>query len=361
MRRVHSEMAPSFLGITSVGVFLVCLLSAVGVLAQQADVVVRTTAAKYTTFAAPDGGTLGSQGTFGVAINAGGEVAGYYQDSSNTYHGFLRTSTGKITEFDSPDGITNGTFPIGINTTGQIAGYYVDANNIDQGFLRGSDGTITEFNVQGSWTGVGGINDAGQITGYYAVSGIEANQAFVRSSDGTVTTFEQEYVTAPFGINTAGEVGGYYLDSSLIYHGFVRTSNGQITTFNLPGGPGLAHYVGGINTSGQLAGYYFDGNAYHGFLRTNTGKLTYFEAPRAGKGYSQGTVALGINAAGTITGYYVDSNNIVHGFVRSSNGTTTDFDVPGATQTFPSAINKTGQIVGFYLSNSGYRGFVRRP
>jgi hypothetical protein len=361
MRGVHSEVPSIDFGMTRFGVFLLCLLCAVRLAAQPANVGARTTPAKYTTFAAPDAGTLGSQGTFGVAINTGGEVTGYYQDLSNTYHGFVRTSTGTITEFDSPDGLTNGTFPVGINTTGEIVGYYVDASNIDQGFLRGSDGTITEFNVQGAWTSVGSINDAGQITGYYAVSGIEADMAFVRSNDGTVTTFEQQYVTAPFGINTAGEVGGYYLDSSLVYHGFVRTSKGQITTFGLPGGPGLAHYVGGINTSGELAGYYFDGNAYHGFLRTTAGRLTYFEAPRAGKGYSQGTVALGINAAGTITGYYVDSNNTVHGFVRSSSGTTTDFDVPGASQTLPSAINKAGEIVGFYLSDSGYRGFVRTP
>lgn len=337
-----------------------CLLCADGVAEPAAAGVVQTTTSTFITFAPPDAGTA----TFPSAISPTGAVTGSYRDASNLYHAFLRASNGTITEFDAPGAGTNGTYPTAINSTGEVAGYYIDTDNIDQGFTRAPNGTITTFNVQGAWTSVGGINAAGEITGYSAVSGIEANYGYLRTSDGTITTFEEQYVTVPFGINTSGVIGGYYLDSSLIYHGFVRTSNGHITSFNLPGGPGLGQYVGGINLAGEVAGYYFDGNTgvYHGFVRATTGKITTFEAPGAGRGYSQGTVALGISKVGFVTGYYLDSNGVPHGFVRASNGKFTDFDVPGGSQTIPSAISPSGYITGYYLdTNNVYRGFIRTP
>ena len=42
-----------------------------------------------TTFNASGAGTLAGQGTFGAAINAPGDVAGYYTDADNVIHGFL--------------------------------------------------------------------------------------------------------------------------------------------------------------------------------------------------------------------------------------------------------------------------------
>src|SRR5580692_991597 len=41
--------------------------------------------------------------------------------------------------------------------------------------------------------------------------------------------------TYSLSINTAGTVTGYYIDSKFAYHGFVRTSGGTITTFDVPG------------------------------------------------------------------------------------------------------------------------------
>ena len=51
----------------------------------------------------------------------------------------------------------------------------------------------------------------------------------------------------------------------------------------------------------------------HGFVRTADGKIKTFEAPGAG----QGTVGLSVNAAGDITGFYVDASAVFHGFVRT--------------------------------------------
>ena len=40
--------------------------------------------------------------------------------------------------------------------------------------------------------------------------------------------------TFPQGINDLGEVSGFYADVNSIYHGFVRTASGSITTFDVP-------------------------------------------------------------------------------------------------------------------------------
>ena len=68
-------------------------------------------------------------------------------------------------------------------------------------------------------------------------------------------------------------IAGAYLDANTVNHGFARTSNGAITTFNAPGA-GTAEYQGtnsySINSSGTITGFYIDGGGVnHGFVRTN--------------------------------------------------------------------------------------------
>ncbi len=47
-------------------------------------------------------------------------------------------------------------------------------------------------------------------------------------------------------------------------------------------------------------------DVYHGFLRTPDGTITTFDAPGAGTGPFQGTFPLGINQAGAIRDDYID-------------------------------------------------------
>jgi hypothetical protein len=91
--------------------------------------------------------------------------------------------------------------------------------------------------------------------------------------------------------------------------------------------------------------------------------ITTFDAPDAGTGPLQGTFALAINPAGTITGYSLDANFVAHGFVRAADGTIATFDAPGAVLgTFPVAISLAGAITGFLVdANFIAHGFVRTP
>ena len=75
------------------------------------------------------------------------------------------------------------------------------------------------------------------------------------------------------------------------------------------------------------------------------------------------TRALGINDAGTITGYDEDASFVYHGFVRTADGAISAFEVPGAGTglgegTQARAINDLGAITGFYVDDIGTHGFI---
>ncbi len=102
----------------------------------------------------------------------------------------------------------------------------------------------------------------------------------------------------------------------------IDSSKPKFTEFEAPGagtGP-LQGTVGlGINTAGTIAGSYIDSSGvFHGFVRAAKGTITGFDASGA-----QRTLGWGINTAGVITGAYEDTSGVYHGFVRAANGTIT--------------------------------------
>jgi len=108
--------------------------------------------------------------------------------------------------------------------------------------------------------------------------------------------------------------------------------------------------------AGQIAGGYIDaGDGAHGFLRTRDGTIVTFDVPGSVRTY-----VFGINPVGQIVGtYIVGTYNAAHGFVRNPDGTIITIDVPGSVFTWVSDINPAGQIVGFYVDAGGVaHGFV---
>jgi hypothetical protein len=146
----------------------------------------------------------------------------------------------------------------------------------------------------------------------------------------------------------------------------------HIITFDAPGADTTAgDYNGtlalGINDLGTITGTYADVNdVYHGFLRSADGSFTTFQAPGADTtpGSYNGTLPISINDLGVITGNYYDANGFGHGFLREPDGKFTTFDVPGVGGFGTSAIamNLTGAVVGYYTdSNYLYHAFLRSP
>jgi hypothetical protein len=123
----------------------------------------------------------------------------------------------------------------------------------------------------------------------------------------------------------------------------VRSASGAITTFSAGS---LDTVAAGINAAGAVTGHTTDFQppvfVYLGFVRTPDGTVTTFDVSGAGTGELEGTVPLGINAAGAETGYYIDAGGTWHGFARGTDGATASFDPPGSVQTVPASVNNLG-------------------
>jgi hypothetical protein len=75
-----------------------------------------------------------------LAVNDRGIAVGYYGDSTTSQHGFIyNTHTGQYTFLDDPsEAFNNGvevTQITGINNSGEITGFYTDANGVAHGFV----------------------------------------------------------------------------------------------------------------------------------------------------------------------------------------------------------------------------------
>ncbi len=270
-----------------------------------------------------------------------------------------------IITFDPPG--SSNTIATAINPAGVITGSYLDPNASGclHGFLRARDGAFTTVDVPGASTkcDIGGtfpvnINPTGEITGYYSDANF-MEHGFLRVScrsdrdekkneeeceQGAIVTFDvsgRGGETYPQSINPEGAVTGFtsYTPNcnvalELICSGalsFVRARDGKLTTFDVPGAYENTWAVG-INAAGMVTGTWYDSatSLYRGFLRNRDGSFITFDAPGAA-GYQNGTNPMSINGKGAITGFYEDVNFFFHGFVRDPDGTLADFDPPGST------------------------------
>jgi probable HAF family extracellular repeat protein len=118
-----------------------------------------------------------------------------------------------------------------------------------------SNGIFTTFNVPGAYPGTTiaeGVNDAGQIVGYYRNS---TGQHGFLDTNGVFATIDvpSSTATVALGINNAGEiVGGTNIGGGP--HG-ILDSNGVFSTVDFPGS--LASEPYGINGVGQIVGSVF--------------------------------------------------------------------------------------------------------
>jgi uncharacterized membrane protein len=293
--------------------------------------------------------------TYPADINSRGEITGFYYDT-NGVHGFLREEKGNIVTFDVPGAthyIPGGTVPSGINARGEITGQYFAAGSI-HGFLRTPHGTIITFDAPDSLsTEPRGINERGEITG--ACGDTRAGvRGFVRHADGTFHKFDASPLfTYSSSINSRGEITGLtFLDpTGRTYQGYVRAPDGEITKFRVEASDRT--HPTDVNPRGEITGFYFDANGnVHGFVRTPQRTITTFDAADE----FSGATPTGINPGGEIVGSA--SGN---GFVRYADGDITLFDVGGSHSTTALKINPNGEVTGYYTNASGTHGFLRKP
>ena len=200
----------------------------------------------------------------------------------------------------------------GINDRGDIVGNFVDHGS--HGFLY-TGGSYTQIDPGARGSLIEGINDSGQLIGYFA------------QPDGRLSSF----------LDTAG----------------------AFTIIQFPGA--LKTRAEGINDNGQMVGTYDDVGYGSGFIYTN-GSFTSIGKP--GPGYFD---VADINDHGDIVGSFIDayaapgcifksgSSSFWHGFLYSG-GSFTQVDYPGACGTSILGINDSGQFVGWFRYRPGRPG-----
>jgi probable HAF family extracellular repeat protein len=239
------------------------------------------------------------------------------------------------------------TFANGINDAGQVVGWWADRNGRDHGFLY-SEGRYTTLDAPGATfaSAAYGINDFGQIIGAYQNQPASSRGFLLNGTTYTDIVppgASSSSNIAPAGINNAGQIVGYYYNTYPgAEHGFLL-SDGSYTQLDHPGS--IFTYLGAINNSGQILG-----GSSLGFFLLSGGTYTALDLLNFG-------LPAGLNDAGQIVGTYEYEGA---GFVLSD-GVYTTLRVPGAEDTEAVSINNDGQVVGFYQDASGYHGFLATP
>jgi probable HAF family extracellular repeat protein len=120
-------------------------------------------------FTYADLGTLGGTISYGMAVNASGQVAGYsFISGANVFHTFISAPDGGTLRDLGTLGGTH-SYGYGINASGQVAGYsYLPNDTAQHAFISGSNGWgLRDLGTLGGTMSWGrGINASGQVAGY---------------------------------------------------------------------------------------------------------------------------------------------------------------------------------------------------
>jgi probable HAF family extracellular repeat protein len=203
--------------------------------------------------------TSATLSTSANGVNNLGQIIGSFNDAAGASHGFVLNLT-VYTPFDNPSGV-GATYGTGINSSGQLVGNYFDSSQLSRAYSATGGIPPNSFTAVNALTGVGAnvsVNSNGAVVGSY-VSG-SATHGFVTMGATTMTLDDPLAlggVTAATGINDAGDIVGYFTDGSNMTHGFVDIGGNFTTIDATASGP---TEVFGINNLGDLVGRYVDAN-----------------------------------------------------------------------------------------------------
>jgi len=155
-------------------------------------------------------------------------------------------------------------------------------------------------------------------------------------------------VTGVTGINPAGEVTGTYSEGDFTQHGFTL-SGSTFTMFDGPGASGNAQPVA-VNPLGEVVGNYKDGDGTsHIFTRMSGGESIKL---KLGVPAAASAVAAAINKRGEIAGYYTTDTTGATLAFTNDNGSTKTLIPFSATSSYATSINNDGTVVGSYSTET---------
>lgn len=306
----------------------------------------------------------GAGRTVALAMNAGGEVTGWYQPEtlgSAPPMPFIYRE-GNYTTLTVPDA----DYAAGhaINDYGDVVGSYIDGG-YEHGFIYRA-GVVAKFDVPGALnTTPRTINAPGQVVGSFQDGSTGDFHSF-RYSEGHYKVIKWPGVSANSinvqDINDRGVLTGTQIvtdpsQHSSATHGFTKRGR-RISLFDCPRDNEITNPIS-INNKGRVAGTCSSASGLRVFLYKD-GKMRTFTL-RRGKGIQSEIFVSSINDSGrVIGGYYDPPHGLIHGFVlqqRRFYG----LDVPGASTTTPTDINGGGEITGYFEDASGTHGFLAAP
>jgi hypothetical protein len=200
--------------------------------------------------------------------------------------------------------IYHGTFTWGINDNGQIAGYYYPAGATDASSFYELNGAFTYIDPGSPYHNIvaHSISNLGLVGGWLQL-GSNADRGFYYQGGSF------SIVSDPLGVNGTQVFGassflvGTYYDAGHVQHGFVTDDSVNFTTFDFPGASGTE--LVGTNTDATIGvGDYIGADGlHHGFKLSDNNTFSAIDDPDGTKG----TYAFGVNNRGLIVGYYIDS------------------------------------------------------
>jgi hypothetical protein len=218
----------------------------------------------------------GSVQTQVTGLNDDGVTVGFWSKMNtasmvNDNFGFFSVG-GKFYSVNFPTG-NNASPPVdqllGVNDHDVAVGFYTNAQGNNRGYEYNiRTRTFTRVLVPGAPGGEAGpslttaaINNYGDVAGFYAKTS-SLTDAFLRLHDGRFITLAVPgaSMTQAFGVNDHDEVVGAYTvgtGSSATMHGFTWRPGHGFTTVDDPHGVGTTT-INGVNDAGDLVGFYVD-------------------------------------------------------------------------------------------------------
>ncbi len=162
-----------------------------------------------------------------LGINDNGVAVGFYNDANGNSHGYkYNLANGKFTPVVDPAAAAASLTAAAIDNAGDVAGFFVNGKGLDSGFLD-KGGTFTTIRVPNfADTQVLGMNNMGQLVGQaFGPKGFTEGFVYnvARATFTTVTDPNGVGGTVVNGINDAGDLVGFYTNSTGYTIGMLAT------------------------------------------------------------------------------------------------------------------------------------------
>jgi len=290
----------------------------------------------------PPGGTA----SFATAVNASGQVAGYFSGAGIAHTFFWSQSVGLIDlgtlggAYSYPAALS----PNAMNDNGQVVGYSTTASGTQHAFSWTQSGGMIDLGVPsfGSYSAATAVNYFGQVVGNSGNHGFSWTQ-----TGGFVDIGSLGGWSDPNAVSSNGQVVGVSATASGVQHAFSWTAAGGMVDLGTLGGSYSQAYA--LNQSGQIVGISTSATGdTHAFSWTSVGGMIDL-------GTLGGTAsdAVALSDFGQVAGHSTTSSGVTHAFSWTSVGGMIDLGTLGGNASDAAAINLKGQVAGDSMTTTG--------